>query len=535
MTNYSPHFDAKIFLILNYYYYLCTQILLTKVLILNKLTKMKKTLTKLLGGALLALFLVPSNALATPITAKWDFKNKIPSGIENTNIQGAGKTGLVESDVEGICLSILGTTSSVNVKFAASYTSETYNEYAQVNDGTVIRVPVVSTNDEVYIHSYYGTAFTIGGDAGATEKTHKATKTEVLAGYVEIIATGTFYPDLITTTVAYSPVPTQAKWDFTNHSSVALAVVALSKTSTNTPVTANGITMTVNANGKQIGDNGNSIWSYPGLMFKVPVGSTEDVVTVEGFSGYDGYTIDETEYSGTTNYTATTDDVSRGYVEVVNGVGTYKYLVSIAVKQKYSVTTATIGTTGWATFSNTNATDFTKLAGVVDAYQVTGNTGSAIDKSSVTTAAASTGLLLNGAAGTYAIPLTTTGTDLSGTNLLVAVTSDQSVDPAGTGYTNYVLAKSGEDAVFKYFTSAVNIDAGKAYLHLNVADPTNPAHIFFLDDDATGIKAIDNGQFSLRECGVARTIDNYYDLQGRKVAQPTKGLYIVNGKKVVMK
>jgi hypothetical protein len=26
-----------------------------------------------------------------------------------------------------------------------------------------------------------------------------------------------------------------------------------------------------------------------------------------------------------------------------------------------------------------------------------------------------------------------------------------------------------------------------------------------------------------------------YDLQGRKVAQPTKGLYIVNGKKVVIK
>jgi hypothetical protein len=27
----------------------------------------------------------------------------------------------------------------------------------------------------------------------------------------------------------------------------------------------------------------------------------------------------------------------------------------------------------------------------------------------------------------------------------------------------------------------------------------------------------------------------YFDLQGRKVAQPQKGLYIVNGKKVVIK
>ena len=30
-------------------------------------------------------------------------------------------------------------------------------------------------------------------------------------------------------------------------------------------------------------------------------------------------------------------------------------------------------------------------------------------------------------------------------------------------------------------------------------------------------------------------VEGYYDLQGRKVAQPTKGLYIHNGKKVVIK
>ena len=29
--------------------------------------------------------------------------------------------------------------------------------------------------------------------------------------------------------------------------------------------------------------------------------------------------------------------------------------------------------------------------------------------------------------------------------------------------------------------------------------------------------------------------NEYFDLQGRKVAQPQKGLYIVNGKKVIIK
>ena len=33
----------------------------------------------------------------------------------------------------------------------------------------------------------------------------------------------------------------------------------------------------------------------------------------------------------------------------------------------------------------------------------------------------------------------------------------------------------------------------------------------------------------------AMPVGNYYDLQGRKVSQPTKGLYIVNGKKVIIK
>ena len=50
--------------------------------------------------------------------------------------------------------------------------------------------------------------------------------------------------------------------------------------------------------------------------------------------------------------------------------------------------------------------------------------------------------------------------------------------------------------------------------------------IGFADDSTTGINTINNGQW---------TMDNYFDLQGRKVAQPNKGLYIVNGRKVVIK
>ena len=75
---------------------------------------------------------------------------------------------------------------------------------------------------------------------------------------------------------------------------------------------------------------------------------------------------------------------------------------------------------------------------------------------------------------------------------------------------------------------AFALAANKAYL----AVPATSASGLTFDDDTTGeeettgIKSIDNSQL---------TIDNVYDLQGRKVTQPTKGLYIINGRKVVIK
>ena len=58
---------------------------------------------------------------------------------------------------------------------------------------------------------------------------------------------------------------------------------------------------------------------------------------------------------------------------------------------------------------------------------------------------------------------------------------------------------------------------------------TNLSKMYFSTTDetgTTGIETIDNGQL---------TIDNAYDLSGRRVAQPSKGLYIINGKKVILK
>lgn len=76
---------------------------------------------------------------------------------------------------------------------------------------------------------------------------------------------------------------------------------------------------------------------------------------------------------------------------------------------------------------------------------------------------------------------------------------------------------------------AVTVGANKAYV--DVSAITNPltarGNIFIDFNEPTGVS----------EMKVMKTIENHevYNLAGQRVAQPTKGLYIVNGKKVLVK
>ena len=71
------------------------------------------------------------------------------------------------------------------------------------------------------------------------------------------------------------------------------------------------------------------------------------------------------------------------------------------------------------------------------------------------------------------------------------------------------------------------IPAGKAYL--NAAGGASARLSFDFDDDntTTGIRSIDNGQLSMG--------NSVYNLNGQRVDNPKKGLYIVNGKKYINK
>ena len=206
-----------------------------------------------------------------------------------------------------------------------------------------------------------------------------------------------------------------------------------------------------------------------------------------------------------------------------NQSATLDYILVKASTQKKSISAA-----GWATYCSPYALDFSSAIDNLDAaYIVTGGDGGVLTKEAVTTTVpANTGLLLKGSAGTVNIPVVaSSSTDVSA-NKLVGVT----VATEKAQNTAYVLMNDATNGLGFYLNSnetAFTVGANTAYLPANFTG--SGARGFFLLDgsDATGIgTALMNKEAMNSEV---------YNLQGQRVAAPTKGLYIVNGKKAIVK
>lgn len=207
---------------------------------------------------------------------------------------------------------------------------------------------------------------------------------------------------------------------------------------------------------------------------------------------------------------------------------------SISISKSVSVP---IGDTGWSTYSSAYALDFENAEDGIEAYMITGFSGTTLTTSKVTgTVPANTGLLVKGAASTsYAVPVVaSSSTDVSD-NKLVASVAGGTVSAGTDPVVNYVLINNSGTAEFQWIgsTSAI-LGANKAYLSLSGGTKTGAgsrglAIDIDIDGVSTGINMV-NGE-GLKVNGS----ETYYDLQGHRVLYPTKGLYIVNGKKVVIK
>jgi uncharacterized repeat protein (TIGR02543 family) len=171
----------------------------------------------------------------------------------------------------------------------------------------------------------------------------------------------------------------------------------------------------------------------------------------------------------------------------------------------------------YVSFCSPYALDFTESG--LTAYVVSDETESSVNLKQVNKVPANTGLVLKGTANTdYIIPVLNGDADSFTNKLKATGTEGVTVDANSV----YVLS----DGQFKLYTGTT-IAGGKAYLPTAPTASGAPALSLEFGDGTTGIESL-TPTLSQGE-GV------YYDLSGRHVAQPTKGLYIVNGKKVILK
>jgi hypothetical protein len=148
---------------------------------------------------------------------------------------------------------------------------------------------------------------------------------------------------------------------------------------------------------------------------------------------------------------------------------------------------------------------------------------------------ANTGVVLRGTAGkTYTLTGTNRDAATITDNALVAVTEATHVNQIDGQYTNFMMSGGMFVKIEASSDANVKMPANRAYLQILTSalpsdsdDPSLARSIVLnWDDDATGIQAVRDSR---------PAVDGYYNLAGQRVAHPTKGLYIVGGRKVVIK
>lgn len=239
---------------------------------------------------------------------------------------------------------------------------------------------------------------------------------------------------------------------------------------------------------------------------------------------------DETTGATTVNsYVIAADYQAAGNVYTLKVTSDHNtQITEIKVYKKASVSISVNANFPGTTYSTDKALDFTNVEGL-KAYIITDAKGTT---QQVTKVPANTGLYLEVAETAaekreFEVPVTSEDVEAVEGNLLIP-TDGTSVQSDNT-ITYYAYGKqSGKYAFFKVSTTkAYTPSANKALL----AVPTGEAgakDMIDVNGGATGIEAIDNAQSATDNNGV-------YNLSGQRVAKAQKGVYIVNGRKVVVK
>ena len=201
--------------------------------------------------------------------------------------------------------------------------------------------------------------------------------------------------------------------------------------------------------------------------------------------------------------------------------GVKSLTVGSKVAEKVNISAA-----GMATYYTDCALDFTDFN---DMYAYVATTeGTTINYKRVKKVPANIAVLLrnpNETSASHDVPVITEDAETVSNNQFVGtLTKIESLATIGTDDSKNYILNNGSNGVGFYWANGQTVGVHRAYLNVP-AGVSAPFLGFNEDEGTTSINSIE------------RTINDnqYYDLSGHRVAQPTKGVFIVNGKKVVIK
>ena len=223
--------------------------------------------------------------------------------------------------------------------------------------------------------------------------------------------------------------------------------------------------------------------------------------------------------------------VSAIYVQRNYGWSTYFYSATI-IRESTATTIERATIDNWATFSSSSNVSYdTESVKAYTATLVTDNDTTYIQLAQYDGGGvlpAETGFLLYST--DESITLTTTTTEATvevSTNDLIAtcdtvftVTESKKYYGLGSGATFYPIAVGGTAPANRAYL-IIESDASAITMSIVDSDSTTDS-----SDDTTGISSVET---AVKQDGV------YYNLQGMRVSEPASGIYIVNGKKVIIK
>jgi hypothetical protein len=430
------------------------------------------------------------------VTVKWGPFNQ---NLRIPDIHFEGGTGFVvtQATVNGQKIDVKLPIDATNGKFK----NQAENAWTQVGVGTVFTIP--AADGATITYKQYDAGAVTTPEESATGDTYELTAAGTAGQlYYEYIQVE--LPALPLKNVANFKFTAKSDWNNSNHQTVGKIKATFSNNAENSYVKyAKGNTLTLEVTGEYV-------------ITKVELGyvsnnysPAENTITTE---------------VGTMNAAGTLwTGCADGLVITNSATGSNDTRVNM-LKVTYvpSVPIAITCEGGYASYSCDKALDFT--GSNAKAYIIKATSESSATLTEVTKVPANTGIIVAGTKGETVNVLTTDGAtdDVTGNLLKGTVNTPVAVDADKA----YGLSKT--DGKF-HLLNAGTIPANKAYLLASEVFQASGAAVLDLDfGETTGINMVNGSEFMVNG-------SDFYNLNGQRVAQPTKGLYIVNGRKVIIK